>query len=71
MQALSGIIGRKEYVGFAKSGVKARSLTAEQPWKLANLSAVGVRGISRVAVKCVDMTKNTCGESALLGRNCR
>ncbi len=70
MQALSGIIGRKAYVGGLPSlGFKSRSLTAEQPWKLADLSAVGVRGISRVAVKCVDMTKNTCGESALLGRN--
>jgi hypothetical protein len=28
---------------------------------------VGVEGISSVAVKCVDIGKNTGGESALLG----
>lgn len=35
--------------------------------KLKSLSLVEVKGILGVVVKCVDIGKNTCGESALLG----
>jgi hypothetical protein len=34
-----------------------------------SLSVVGVEGIPGVAVKCVDIGKNTSGEGALLGHN--
>ena len=37
--------------------------------KLLDLSVVGVEGIPSVAVKCVDIRKNTSGEGALLGHN--
>lgn len=33
------------------------------------MSAFGVEGIPGVAVKCVEIRKNTGGEGALLGRN--
>ena len=36
-------------------------------WKLKGLSMVGAEGIPGVAVKCVDIGKNTSGEGALLG----
>ncbi len=39
----------------------------DRQWKLVNLSVVGVEGIPGVAVKCVDIGKNTSGEGALLG----
>jgi hypothetical protein len=35
-------------------------------WKLADLSTGEARGIPRVAVKCVEMWRNTSGEGALL-----
>ena len=37
--------------------------------KLYNLSAVEVSGIPSVAVKCVDIRRNTSGEGGLLGCN--
>ena len=36
--------------------------------KLMALSTVGVEGILGEAVKCIDIGKNTNGESTLLGR---
>ena len=50
-----------------KSDVKCRSLTAELHLKLTFLSAVEVSGIPSVAVKCVDIGRNTSGEGGLLG----
>jgi hypothetical protein len=38
-------------------------------WILADWSAVEVSGIPGVAVKCVDIRKNTSGVGDLLGRN--
>ena len=38
-------------------------------WKLAHLSAGEVSGIPGVAVKCVDIRKNTGGEGGLLDGN--
>ena len=70
MQALSGFIGRKEFRRrFVKSGVKDRGSTPGLHWILADWSVVEVSGISGVAVKCVDIRKNTGGEGDLLGHN--
>ena len=52
-----------------KSDVKCRSLTAELHLKLTFLSAVEVSGIPSVAVKCVDIGRNTGGEGGLLDDN--
>ena len=49
--------------------MKARSLTAELHLKLSNLSAGEVSGIPSVAVKCVDIRRNTGGEGGLLDIN--
>ena len=61
MQALSGIIGRKAPVGCLVSQlVKDLRLNLRKAqWKLLDLSMAGVEGISSVAVKCVDIRKNT------------
>ena len=37
--------------------------------KLVGLSVVELNGISSVAVKCVDIRRNTSGEGDLLGHN--
>ena len=52
-----------------KSGVKCRSLTPELRLKLMVLSEVEVSGIPSVAVKCVDIRRNTSGEGGLLDDN--
>ena len=49
--------------------MKARGLTAELLIKLLGLSAGEVSGIPSVAVECVDIRRNTGGESDILGRN--
>ncbi|KMT00857.1 hypothetical protein BVRB_9g221310 [Beta vulgaris subsp. vulgaris] len=36
-------------------------------WKLSSWSMVGAKGISGGVVKCVEIGKNTNGESTLLG----
>ena len=48
------------------SGVKARGLTPELRLKLSDLSLGEVSGIPGVAVKCVDIGRNTNGEGSLL-----
>ena len=50
-----------------KSDVKCRGLTTELHLKLTFLSGVEVSGIPSVAVKCVDIRRNTGGEGGLLG----
>ncbi len=52
-----------------KSEVKARGSTAGLLWKLGILSTGGAGGIPGVAVKCVDIRRNTGGEGGLLDRN--
>ncbi len=47
------------------SGVKAHGPTVELHSKLRDLSAGGESGIQGVAVKCVDILKNTGGDAAL------
>ena len=44
-------------------------LTHELPLKLPNWSEVEVGGIPGVAVKCVDIGRNTSGEGGLLDHN--
>lgn len=46
--------------------MKARGSTPVVHWKLFSLSVGGVSGIPGVAVKCVDIRKNTGGEGGLL-----
>ena len=66
-QALSGFIGRKGSAGGLLSlNVKALSLTEEEHRKLKDLSAEEESGTPCVAVKCVDIWKNTSGEGGSL-----
>jgi hypothetical protein len=68
VQALSGMIGRKASVGGL---VSLMSNTRAQPWtgigKPPDSSMAEVEGIPCGAVKCVDIRKNTSGESVRLG----
>ena len=52
-----------------KSVVKGVGLTNELPLILDVLSTAGAGGICDVAVKCIDITRNTSGEGDLLGGN--
>ena len=52
-----------------KSDVKYRGSTPELHLKLGDLSPGEAGGIPSVAVKCVDIRKNTSGEGGLLDRN--
>ena len=49
--------------------VKVLSLTGELPLKLHDLSLVKVGGIDGVAVKCIDIIKNTDSGGSLLSHN--
>ncbi len=49
--------------------VKTMGLTHRLHWKLFPLSEVEAGGIPSVAVKCVDIRRNTSGEGGLLGFN--
>ena len=69
-QALFGITGRKGCVGgYISYVVKYTGLTCRKRIKLYDLSAGEVSGISSVAVKCVEIRKNTSGEGDLLDCN--
>ena len=50
-----------------KSFVKSTGLTCSLRLILLDLSEVGASGISGVAVKCVDIGRNTSGVGGLLG----
>ena len=65
-QALSGIIGQSARRWFLKSDVKAHGSTVEGHWKLGDLSAEEESGIPCVAVKCVEIWRNTSGEGDFL-----
>ena len=52
-----------------KSDVKCMGSTHELHLKLFSLSEVEVGGIPSVAVKCVDIRRNTSGEGDLLDDN--
>ena len=49
-----------------KSDVKSRSLTPKRHWILFGLRVGGGTGILGVAVKCVDIERNTSGEGESL-----
>ena len=49
--------------------MKSRGSTSELQPKLCNLSAGEESGIPSVAVKCVDIRRNTSGEGGFLDRN--
>ncbi len=49
--------------------MKSMGLTHELLLKLQSLSGVEVGGIPGVAVKCVEIGRNTSGEGGLLGFN--
>ena len=51
---------------FGKSVVKAPGSTGRGQWILPGLNRGGVTGIPGVAVKCVDIRRNTNGESRSL-----
>ncbi len=55
--------------GESKLVVKSLGLTEELQLKLLFLSAGEVSGIPSIAVKCVDIRKNTSGEGGLLDSN--
>ena len=59
---MSGIIGRKARAGGHLSLVFNPGLNPGSHWKLDDLSAEEESGIPRVAVKCVEMWRNTSGE---------
>ena len=52
-----------------KSDVKFKGLTHKLHLKLSSLSEVEAGGIPCVAVKCVEIGRNTSGEGGLLGFN--
>ena len=52
-----------------KLEVKCCSLTVERPLILEDLSTLEVGGIYDVAVKCIDIIKNTDSEGSLLECN--
>ena len=52
-----------------KSDVKSMGSTHSLHLKLGVLSMVEVSGIPSVAVKCVDIRRNTSGEGGLLDHN--
>ncbi len=54
---------------FGKSEVKSMGLNRELLLKLSDLSEVEVGGIPGVAVKCVEIGRNTSGAGGLLGFN--
>ena len=49
-----------------KSDVKTQGLTLGLHWKLVDLSAGEESGIPCVAVKCVEIWRNTSGEGGFL-----
>ena len=52
-----------------KSVVKSNSSTVDVPMILMDLSTDEVGGIDSVAVKCIDIVKNTDSEGSLLACN--
>ena len=59
----------KRIILLLKSDVKCGGSTSELHLKLTILSGVEASGIPGVAVKCVDIRRNTGGEGGFLDRN--
>ena len=69
-RALSGMTGRKGCVGGVSSWkCNTQGLTRVLLPKLIYLSVGGESGIPSVAVECVDIRRNTGGESGFLDDN--
>ena len=68
-QALSGIIGRKARAGGSLSLVFKPGAQPRVALETGDLSAGEESGIPRVAVKCVEMWRNTSGEGDFLACN--
>ena len=64
--ATAAPIGLARDIDCVKSVVKYFGSTRELPLKLACSREVEVHGTSGGAVKCVDIGRNTCGESGAL-----
>ena len=62
-------MGVKREQAAAKVCGERPKLNFGEPWKPNDWSAVEERGIPCVAVKCVDIWRNTSGEGDVLGRN--
>ncbi len=60
---------KRDRRGPCEEGVKARAPTPGLPLELKGWSAGGAGGIPGVAVKCVDIRRNTGGEGGLLDRD--
>ncbi len=69
IKALSGFKGLKERGGRFKSVVKVCGSTVKLQLILGVLSTVEAGGIRGVAVKCLDITKNSDCEGSLLDCN--
>ncbi len=67
--ALSGFTGRKGCVGGFLSQSERLRLNRSKLLKLGNLSAGEESGIPSVAVKCVDIRRNTSSEGGFLDCN--
>ena len=68
VRALSGFTGRKERVGGSLSvKLNLQGSTRKLFRILASLRNAEVNGIPGVAVKCVDIRRNTHGEGSSLG----
>ncbi len=68
-RALFGVTGRKGCVGGLPSSVKPPGLTGRVRRILAGSSAGWESGIPGVAVKCVEIRRNTCGVDGSLDRH--
>ena len=73
-EVADAIAGREEKVTgqsqtVAKKGSKKVKIQKEEWRRINALSAGGVSGIPSVAVKCVDIRRNTGGEGGQLGFN--
>ena len=68
-QALSGIIGRKARAGASQVPLKSAGLNPVMGRKLGSWSIGEESGIPSVAVKCVEIRKNTGGEGDFLDEN--
>ena len=68
-RALSGIIGRKARAGGFQVPLKSAGLNPVMGRKLGSWSIGEESGIPSVAVKCVEIRKNTGGEGDFLDEN--
>ena len=78
-EATGLVLGATVNGEFSRKGRKSPSFSKEElkflnsrrgvRWKLPSWSTVGAKEISGGAVKCVEIGKNTNGESTLLGRH--